>query len=303
MNPDIPALHHTFENLDRKLLLALDASPTASFQQLAGELGVSAGTVSRRYAALKKSGVLKITGRTLPGFGGHNVWLCRAAAKPNLLHLLAQHMAKQPTSRWVRLSFDRSELMCGLVTTPEHTEPLDVLQNNQHLEFLQVFELFEVWSRTPQPTLTEADFHLDALDHKILDLLHGDGRMEAQAISKKLGVDASTVSRRRKRLIDSNILYFEADISPDAFNSTADVMLWMHVNPGHITELGAWLSQLPHCRFVAATSGQYSLVAHLLLPTFGQLLDFIDKDLAPRGLARCEIEHMGTTFKRTAGLS
>lgn len=285
------------DHLDRRLLTLLDRDPTASFASLATGLEVSPRTAARRLTRLQDAGVVRVIGRTLPGFEGSLAWLVRVQASPELLGPLAATMARKKRSRWVRLSRDRTELMCGLVTAFSGTdEALEQLTQVSPARRVYVHELLRVWSGLGDP-IVAPDRELDQIDRRILALLDRDGRLEASALAERLGTDASTVSRRRRRLIDDGILYFEADIHPVALGS-GDAMLWMQVAPGRLGELASMLRQRPEVRFVAATSGECSLVAHVIVLDSSGLISFID-GLSGFGITGIEIVGMGHVLKRT----
>lgn len=285
------------DRLDRRLLVALDRSPTASFQRLAEEAGTSARTAARRFRELRASGAVRVVGRTSPRFGGQEAWLARAQGDPATVAELARTLAAHRSTRWVRISRDGAELMCGLVTRTPDAAVLRTLPRDSRLRSVSTHELFEVWTRT-RGAVSGTARELDAVDRGILGILAQDGRTDARRIADRLGVDPSTVIRRRQRLVEAGVLFFEADIHPAALGGTGDAMLWLQAAPGSIRELGAWLRDQPECRFAAACSGTSNLVAHLLMPDVGELLAFLDGPLAGRGVVSYETVRMGTVLKR-----
>ena len=68
------------DTVDRRLLTLLDADPTSPFAVLAQQLDVSERTVSRRYHSLHARGLIRVVGRTLPGFGS------QVASRPGAKH-------------------------------------------------------------------------------------------------------------------------------------------------------------------------------------------------------------------------
>lgn len=107
--------------------------------------------------------------------------------------------------------------------------------------------------------------------------LAADGRTPVRSPATRLRVNASAVSRRRKALVDSGVLYFETDIHPAALGGTGDAMVWMDLPPGRIRSAGRRLRTDPRVRFAAATS---DLVAHVPVIDHQTLLEFVDETLA-----------------------
>lgn len=324
-NPVTGSLPIAVDSLDRRLLLALVDNPTASFAELADGLGVSATTLSNRYRRLNRHGLIRITGRTAPGFGGGYVYLIRTAAQPDLIRQTAERLASYSNSRWVRISQDGSEAMCGLVTADPASDPiLTSLRFSPHHRMIAVTELLHVWGGRTRPdseTVPETDSHsdgaggeqqsadahssgavrtADAVDDVLLAELAADGREPLSSVAARVGVSASTLSRRRQRLLDAGILYYEADVHPAALGGTGDAMMWMRVRPGQVRALGRTLHDDRRVRFAAASSGRYDIVIHVHVIDRPALVDFIDDVLGPWDVYEIETIPMGRVFKRNA---
>lgn len=288
------------DDVDRRLLLRLISAPLAPFSRLACELATSTATVSARVRRLQRHGLLRIVGRTLPGFGGRHAYLVRATSAPERIARMATIIAAYDNTRWVRVSTDGSELMSGLVTEAPEADPiLARLPAEPQLRSLAIHELLCVWG-TRSDLTTRASTVIDQLDKALLSQLALDGRAGLKALSATLGVNASTVSRRRQRLVDAGVLYFEADVHPDALSGTGDAMLWMNLRPGHIRTAGAALRTDARVRFAAATSGSPDLVAHVQVIDNLALLEFVDTTLASLEITTTEVVPMGRVLKRNA---
>lgn len=286
--------------LDRRLLLAIQRDPGVSIVELAQVLEVSARTAARALDRLTRNDVVHVRGRTLPTLDGALAQLARAHGRPSVLAALAPQLVQSPTTRWVRLSQDRCELICGVVPGVEpRDQALELLLEHPRLRQVEIAQLLHVWPSAPR-AVERAPRELDDRDRLILAELAKDGRVESTALAGRLGVDASTVSRRRRRLIDDGVVYLEADIHPDAMEAVGDAMLWVSVAPGSIASLGQSLRDHDHARFVAATSGRYSLVANVALADRAALFRFVDSELVNSGVNAVDIVPMGEVFKRTA---
>ncbi|MEZ0354289.1 Lrp/AsnC family transcriptional regulator [Mycobacterium sp. pR1184] len=67
---------------------------------------------------------------------------------------------------------------------------------------------------------------LDAVDHKILSLLHADARMTNNALAEAVGIAASTCHGRVRRLIDLGVIRgFFTDIDPVAVGMPLQAMI------------------------------------------------------------------------------
>lgn len=292
----LPSLDAT----DRQLLWLLDLDPIAPLSRLAEELGLSARTVKRRLDRLTSGGVVRILGRTLPSFGGQLPWLVRTRGHPAAIGEVAAHLRQQPHARWVRMTTEGVELISGLVTAPGGRDStFDTILRHPGLHDIQTYQLLEVWGPAPQ-TVTAAGCDLDGIDRRIMELLEADGRMDSSTLAATLNLDRSTVSRRRRRLLDNGIIYFEADIHPRALSESRDIFCWLQVRPGSIRAVAQQLRSRREVRFAAATTGTTNLAVHVVLPAGMSVVDFADEVFADEAISGVEIQCMGPVFKRSA---
>lgn len=288
-----PPLAADIDELDLRLLIQLDRTPNASLAALAENLGVGERTAGRRYARLRDDGLVRIVGRTPPGFDGQPASVLRVTTSPDTAEALGRRLARHDDVFWARLSRDGAEL--NLATTSNEVQQL--LQRNPHVRAVSSHDLLTSWGRGTMAANPARE--IDDLDHIILQELCRDGRAEVKAIADRAGVNSSTVSRRRARLIDDGVLHFSAEIAPAALAGTGAALLWLTVPPGRIRQTGEVLHNLPECRFAAACSGAASLVAEVLVESPEALVDFVDARLAGLEVARCEIAPLGA--KLTTG--
>ena len=291
-------LRLSLDALDRRLLLLLDADPGLSIHDLATALDISPRSASRRFTRLHDGGVVRVLGRSAVGATRRLAHLLRIHGEPSALHHLAEALAPEPTTSWVRLSRDRTELICGTVAAapvPNHRIFTMVL-GHAGVHDVRFHELLRVWSRTSAPS--DQKRNLDATDQALLAALSADGRMPVRDLARTVGIDASTASRRRRRLLQQGIVELEADIHPEALAGAGDAMLWISARPGTLQPLGQRLRSLRSVRFAAATTGPTSLVVHALVPDGSHVVEFVDEHLADDGVTGVEIITMGELFKR-----
>lgn len=228
-------------------------------------------------------------------------WLARMFSAPERLGPLAAELAGLENTRWVRMSSDGGELICGVATIPtEHDPALHRMYATVPARDVHVHQFLKVWG--PGHTVTTGAEELTELDRALLAAYARDGRTTSAQLATELNVDPATVSRRRRRLIDSGVLFFEADVRPDLLTESGDFNLWIRVRPGHISALGDHLRACTETRYVGAVSGEHQIFANVVLPSAGDALEFVDSLAevpAGSGIVDFELVPMGHALKRS----
>lgn len=286
--------------IDKELLTILQAHPRHSYAQAAAQIGVSAQTVARRYRALHSAGTIRVRGRTLPGFQGRLVQLLSLEAEPEHIQVLGPLLAAERRTRWVRSTSDGTRLLTGLVTSHGDADPiLRRLLSIRSVRSWRSYEILHAYTSSNTHAVDDASIVLDDLDRSLLRLLAEDGRMENGALARLLGSSPSTVARRRARLEEHNVLYYETDVDQRYLDFAVDAMLWLAITPGSVQKCADALRARPECRFIAATSGEYAIVANLVVPERRHVVPFLDTHLGGLSIQRYDLMLMGTTYKRS----
>ena len=125
-------------------------------------------------------------------------------------------------------------------------------------------------------------FDFDATDRAIVELLRQNGRTTNQQIAENLGLTATTVSSRIKRMEDANQLRVVAvsDFAAHGFNFLMEVAIEVDGRPA--SEVGEELARFPEVFAVHLVTGRYDLdmlvalkdfddLSHLLLDKFSKI--------------------------------
>lgn len=277
--------HFATDDVDRRLVEALVANPGAAVAQLAEQSRTSPASASRRLSRLQRLGAVRVVGRTAPGFGSTVVRMVRARGEIAAVRAAAERAAPLPTVTWGRVSRDHTELVLGSIVSPTTTD--HVLDGPLRGLDARAVELLRVWA--PGDAVLVAPRTLDALDVALLDALAVDGRQSGAQLASRLGIDASTATRRRARLLHEGVLYLEAVVDPALVTSRPDHMAWLGVAPGHVCALGDRLWAMPEVVFVAATSGPTQLVATVRPSPERDVLTWLDEELADAGVTSVDL--------------
>lgn len=284
------------DDLDQRLLHALQLDGRAPYSRLARTLDVSEHTAARRYHRLRRLG-LRITGRPNPQRLGHTRWLLRLRCAPGTARPLADSLARRPDTSWVTLTTSGTDLYCALdaPTADAHNallltavpRTLNLVSVTAHC-MLHIFKgATTTWHATryrtpaaasPGPT---APLHLDATDRTLLTELARDGRATLPALSKAAARSPSSIQRHLDRLRHHGALDLFVDFAPQLLGHHMSAQLWLTVAPAHLRSVGASLAAHPAIAFAAAVTGPANLVANGIFRTPADLYTYIDQHLGP----------------------
>ncbi|MEU4202098.1 Lrp/AsnC family transcriptional regulator [Streptomyces sp. NPDC045470] len=298
------------DDLDQRLLHALQLDGRAPYSRLARTLGISEHTAARRYHRLRDLG-LRITGRTNPHRLGHTRWLLRLRCAPDTARPLADSLARRPDTSWVTLTAGGTDLYCALdarTTDERNALLLTALPRTPNLMsvtahcMLHIFKgATTTWHATrfttpdpasvSTPASTPSPFPsapfpdtvvpcgLDATDHILLTELARDGRATLPALSKAAARSPSSIQRHLDRLRHHGALDLFVDFAPQLLGHHMSTQLWLTVAPARLRSVGEALAAHPDIAFTAAVTGPANLVANGIFRTPADLYAYIDQNL------------------------
>ena len=129
------------------------------------------------------------------------------------------------------------------------------------------------------------NFSFDATDTNIVEQLRLNGRANNQQIAEKLGLTATTVSTRIKRMEDANQLRVVAvsDFAAHGFNVLLRVAVTVDGRPA--SEVATELAELPEVFAAHLVTGRYDIDMLVALQDFDDLSHFLlDKLSEIRGI-------------------
>jgi DNA-binding Lrp family transcriptional regulator len=290
------------DDLDRKILAALQLDPRASWSKIGDLVGTSETTALRRLRRMRAQGDVIVTGQADPlrcGFG--KPVLLYFSAPPEKKQTLAAQLAQRPDVQYVSLVTGRHDVMCELIS-PSHEYLADVLMNQLPQSglfersataiVLKRFKTQDQWSRVLLDDVTDfsafdegvsddsADAPpLDALDRSILAALVADGRRPYSEVAAEVGVGEAVVGRRVQALMAGKRLSFVAMVAPAALGFEVEAMIHIRTELGNLDETASAVAAMPEARYVSATTGEADLVANVVLRDTAEAYVFLTEKL------------------------
>jgi DNA-binding Lrp family transcriptional regulator len=316
----------TLDEVDRRIVAALQLNGRASWKKIAAVLGAKESTVARRGQQLIESRIVGVTGVLDHLRCGLGISLIvRMRCRPGRANTVAEALAELPVTRFVTVVSGSADVAAEIVVrhhrdvakvlVEDLPHPDDIVET-ESMVVVRKFSAFEEWDTgllgpeargrlrddaTPftdhrawheTVTLTEQEF-------AIAGVLATDGRATYAQIAAAVGASESTAARRVESLVTRGCLRFRTLFETPAIGMDVDFMQWLAVEPAELENVGSRLSKEPSTRYVSATTGRFNLCLHGTLPGYGDLYDYLTKVVgAMPGVHAADLTLQARTLKR-----
>lgn len=316
------------DELDRRIVHALEVDGRAAFSRIGQVLGVSDQTVARRYRRLRAEEDVRVIGMLDTWRIGAVSWYLRLQCTPDAAVSIAGALARRPDTAWVRLTSGGTEISCvtrsrsaaetdALLLDKLHRTPRIVgisahamihmfyggnesfLRKVQVLDDDQIAALLPPWADEPTSELPE----LGSGDRALVTALARDGRTGLPELAAATGWSETRVRRRMTELRQARALFFEVDIPGPALGLEMSAMMWLSVAPHAMVEAAETLARHAEVPFVAATTGSTNLVASVVCRDVAALYAYLTSKVAAiPAISHLETNPIVRTLKREGAL-
>lgn len=291
--------------LDRRIIAALQLNGRAPWGNIARWAETSASTAQRRFNTLRERGLSQVVGAVeLDRTGQGSSMLVRVQARPGKGLELAEVLAGHPEIRFLALVTGTADLIVDFVAR-DNEDLLRLLYTDlpgahliagtEHVAVIRTFTSAALWDTGLLPPEAVADLRpghrppyerpdwdkppqpLSELERAIVGELAHDGRTPVATIARSLGRGESSVARALDRLVDRGHLHFRTLAEPALLGYEAEFMLWLSIDPGALEKAGRQLAGHPGTKFLAAATGRFNLVGHMVLPRRTDLFRYTDE--------------------------
>jgi Lrp/AsnC family transcriptional regulator for asnA, asnC and gidA len=173
-----------------------------------------------------------------------------------------------------------------------------------HPDFLTAQQIAELRDFVPPPqSPNDTTKTLNSTDRAILRLLAGDGRLPNDKLARAAGISEPTARRRVDDLRRSGAIAMRAVIDPAHVGLPVEAILWIKAAPGDIDAIGEALLTHPGVRYAAAMTGEYQVVADLIVANKEELHTVITQSPMPNRAHAVVTTFVVTALKRSGVLS
>ncbi|WP_172979866.1 Lrp/AsnC family transcriptional regulator [Agromyces agglutinans] len=290
------------DDLDRRIVGALLASPRASNAQISEVVFTSEATVSRRVARLIAQGTVRVIG-VLDGEATRRTrsLFVRLRCRPGAAHRSAERLAAWPECGSVKLLTGSVECVAEInYTSNEHLlaitlEQLPALDGVLAVWSNQVIRRFATphsWLPALLPDelveqlraqrldpwhdpLPDRPATTDALDERIAAALAQDGRLGWQRLAELCDASPVTVRRHAESLMLSGALRMRTVVEPERIGLPVSAFVSLNVNPTQLGRAGELIAEHPSVLMISATTGDRNLCGEVALESDAALYAFI----------------------------
>lgn len=314
--------HNTHETgeldlIDRAIVDVLHRDGRAPWSRVAEQVGVSAATVRRRYESMHQKGAIRVIGATdVSRLGlGTPIYL-RISNAHRDLDVLIPRLQSRIEVRSLNTLLGSVDIAAEMVLPPnaDHSRLIaDITEGTsatcESLLLTHAFASGQDWApprETDQPTRlspvkTEpADpIELSRAEAKVLGMLMHDGRTSLNSLAAAIGKSENTAARSIEQLQDQGLLDFRILVEPERLGFATEFLLWLEVEPQHLSRTAIALAEHPSTKYLTATTGSCSLAGQFIVRDRTELFHYSTTVLgALLGIRSAEFSIQTTTHKR-----
>ncbi|WP_298889736.1 Lrp/AsnC family transcriptional regulator [uncultured Serinicoccus sp.] len=310
------------DQLDRRIIAALQIHGRATWQQIAGATGSSDSTVARRAQRLFGEGLAQVVATTDPLLcvEGYPV-LVEITTTAGSVTQVAKALAGRTDVRFAALLTGSFDLVVELIVSSQAELARVLLTEIDRIpgvwatkteSVLSHYKLEHTWLQTDLPAeaadilvqhrgaVTPGDPRpLDERERALVDLLSVDARASISELAQQLGASETSVRRRLDNLLTEGRVRLSTLVDPELLGYSAPAMYWLHMDLRHVDDAAKTLTRCPEVRYVAATSGHSNITLEVVLRDQADLHRFNTEVLAGLpGLHRAEAGQQLATLRR-----
>ncbi|MFK3979339.1 Lrp/AsnC family transcriptional regulator [Micromonospora sp. NPDC050397] len=286
------------DDLDRRIIAALQSDGRASWTEIAELSGSSVATVARRGQQLLREGVVRVA--AIPGnnhAGAADLFVLRITCEPGTQMEVVSELVRHSDLRFLSLVTGPYDILAELNLRREESLQARIVERILAIKGVQrcdtdltlhVYKVSHDWSRQllgddPPEEVAEAHqcdpSHFDAVDRQIIDLMREDGRSSFRTVAAEVGLNESTVRRRFETLLSRGCILVTTLVPAPALGFESEIVLNVTVAPPFLDSVARTLSRYRGVRYVAAMLSNNALMCELILPTTQDLFEFTTNTL------------------------
>jgi DNA-binding Lrp family transcriptional regulator len=288
------------DELDQRIVGALQVDGRASWAKVAAALGEAERTVARRGSELLRDGRVRI--RALPNpsrFRHLEQFVLKVACNPGSAGIAAAALARRPETLYTYILTGSADCAAELsspaskfaellirdigsipgvrsaATYPVLSYPRTMHQWNPGVLKPEEIEALGGTRYSEAPTALEHVEQLGKEDRQLLRALERDGRASYEELARITGLSVQTAQRRVERMRREGTLFIRAVFEPALLGLPVEVLLWVKVPFPELDRVEAEMLPSSSVRYAAVLAGDFQLVVDAVFPSRAALSSYL----------------------------
>ncbi|TDP95419.1 DNA-binding Lrp family transcriptional regulator [Leucobacter luti] len=288
------------DDLDRKIVAALQVNGRAGWRRIASVLDVPERTVAARGSELLRTQQVRITGfPVLPQGGVLDSAIASVRCVSGMNRMTATAAAARASSVFTYLTTGDADCVFELIN--ERSQSLTVLLDEipglpgaagvDTATILRLYKGIHQWlpgildesqvlaltdrEQSWEPTGAVELAPLSKEEQEIARLLALDGRTTVEELARATALSPASARRRLAHLQASGRLFDRAVIEPAALGFPVEAILRIRTYPGRTESVAQRLTEVPEVRYLAFTTGRHQLFVDIACVSHAALADFL----------------------------
>ena len=283
------------DEIDLRIINALQLAPRSTWLSLAGPLELDAATLARRWNRLSESSLAWVTVTPGPQVLGSIVTaIIEIDCSPALLDAVAARLTRSAHAVTIEASTGRADLLVTAGTADlasmsrfisEEVATIDGVSALRTSVITRWFTEGGRWrlnalAPAERGVLTTGDTRqagrartvgISEQDRKVLTMLAYDGRAPMRELADAIGVSPAACKRQVDRLTSSGLVALRCEFARPLAGLPVLATLWCRIEPELLDAAGRVLSRAPEVRNCFAVVGADNLVVQLWLHSPAEL--------------------------------
>lgn len=315
------------DQLDRRIVAALQVDGRASWRTIATTLGEPERTVARRGSRLINDRLVVVIGLSPRDRVAYSEpAIVSMQCSPGTVRVAAASLAHRTDTTFTYVMTGPADCLAEVWCPPDRLAALflDELPGTPGLvrvlssPILRYYRTVHEWQPgilsgdevaalaadrpLPPTTIGGAPPRTSREDRVILRALAEDGRQTHDELARLAGASEATVRRRIEALRAEGRLFFRAVVEPATLGLPVEALLWITAPPNAVDLIGESILESHFVRYAAAVTGPHQLLVDVTLPDKPALHEFTTRSPWLAQVSRIEITLVVDALKRSAVL-
>lgn len=291
------AVAHRVDELDRRIIGALQIDGRASWLRIARILGENERTVARRGARLLDSGAMRVTGVQLKATGT----ILALACTPGHVRMCSRAISARPETVWAHMLAGSHDIVAEVsYSNAQETtfllEELPAIAGVRSSATYPILRYLRTAHQWRPGLLTDSECEeLEAAmpagqrlraggvdgasptDRLMHAALVEDGRRSYEELARLAGISEATARRRVEQMRQNGQLVVRAVVDPAMLGLPTKAMIWLRTSPRELEPLCAAIEANPRIRYASRITGPYQALVAADLASRADLDDFLSR--------------------------